>query len=62
MQKELTKSVLSNKEMKDLSSQVPIGRFADVSEIAKIAIFLCSDLNRYMTGQVLVVDGGFTVK
>jgi 3-oxoacyl-[acyl-carrier protein] reductase len=59
---ELTKSILSNKEMKDLSSQVPIGRFADVSEIAKIAIFLCSDLNRYMTGQVLVVDGGFTVK
>jgi len=59
---ELTKSILSSKEIKDLSSQVPLGRFADASEIAKIAVFLCSDLNRYMTGQVLVVDGGFTVK
>ncbi len=59
---ELTKSVLSEKEMKELSSEVPMSRFANVSEIANTALFLCSDLNSYMTGQVIVVDGGFTAK
>ena len=59
---ELTKSILSSKEMKDLSLQVPLGRFADASEIAKIAVFLCSDLNTYLTGQTIVVDGGVTTQ
>lgn len=59
---ELTVSILSRTEMKGLASDVPLGRFAEVSEIAKIAVFLCSDLNSYMTGQIVVADGGFTVK
>ncbi len=59
---ELTKSILSKQEMKSLNSAIPLGRFAEVSEIAKVAVFLCSDLNRYMTGQVVVGDGGFTIK
>ena len=59
---ELTKSILSSKEINDLSSQIPLGRFADAQEIAKIAVFLCSDLNTYLTGQAIVVDGGITVK
>lgn len=59
---ELTKSILSSREIKDLSSQIPLGRFADASEIAQIAVFLCSDLNTYLTGQTIVVDGGVTVQ
>ena len=59
---ELTKSILSSKEINDLSSQIPLGRFADAQEIAKIAVFLCSNLNTYLTGQTIVVDGGITVK
>jgi 3-oxoacyl-[acyl-carrier protein] reductase len=59
---ELTASTLSGKEMKELAAEIPLGRFADASEIAKAAVFLCSDFNSYMTGQVIVVDGGFTVK
>ena len=59
---ELTTSVLSKKEMLSLASEVPLGRFAEISEITKVAVFLCSDLNTYMTGQTLVVDGGFTIK
>ena len=59
---ELTVSILSRKEMEALASEVPLGRFAEVSEIARIAVFLCSDLNSYMTGQTVVADGGFTVK
>jgi len=56
---ELTKSILSEEEMKDLSSQVPIGRFAEPEEISRVVLFLASSLNTYLTGQNIVVDGGF---
>jgi 3-oxoacyl-[acyl-carrier protein] reductase len=59
---DLTMSILSENEIKELSKEVPIGRFADEEEIAKAAVFLCSDLNTYMTGQALVVDGGFVIR
>ena len=37
---------------------VPLGRFAAVSEIAESASYLMSERARYVTGEVLVVDGG----
>lgn len=59
---ELTKSTLSRSEIISLAAQIPLGRFANVNEIARVAVFLCSDLNTYITGQAIVVDGGFTIK
>lgn len=59
---ELTRRMLSKEEMAKLSSEVPLGRFAEVSEIARAVVFLCSDLNTYITGQTIVVDGGFTIR
>ena len=56
---ELTKSILSEEEMKNLASQVPIGRFAEPDEISRVVLFLASSLNTYLTGQNVVVDGGF---
>ena len=56
---EMTASILSKEEIKKLLKQIPMGRFAEAEEIAKVAVFLCSDLNSYITGQTLVVDGGF---
>ncbi|MFM8607485.1 MAG: SDR family NAD(P)-dependent oxidoreductase [Hyphomicrobiales bacterium] len=44
-----------------IKSQVPLGRWADVAEIAEPILFLVSDRSSYMTGQILVVDGGETV-
>tara|TARA_R110002020_G_scaffold174030_2_gene365032 strand:+ start:676 stop:1362 length:687 start_codon:yes stop_codon:yes gene_type:complete len=57
---ELTESILSEDEIKELSEQVPIGRFASVDEISKVVLFLSSDLNTYINGQDIKVDGGFT--
>jgi len=59
---DLTASMLSKHQMRSLSREVPLGRFANVSEMANVVAFLCSDMNTYMTGQTVVVDGGFTVR
>lgn len=58
---ELTKNSLSKEEISDLSNQIPLKRFAEPNEISKIVLFLCSDMNSYITGQNIVVDGGFTL-
>ena len=39
--------------------RIPMGRFADPAEIARVIRFLASDEASYVTGQVLFVDGGF---
>lgn len=59
---DLTRSTLSNSEIVRLSKQVPLGRFAQPKEIAHVAVFLCSGINSYLTGQAITVDGGFSIK
>ena len=41
------------------TKQIPLGRWADVGDIVGGVLFLCSDLSRYVTGQVLHINGGF---
>jgi 3-oxoacyl-[acyl-carrier protein] reductase len=42
-------------------SGIPLGRLGDPEDIAEVAAFLCSPKNRYLTGQDLIVDGGFSI-
>ncbi|PIR26749.1 MAG: SDR family oxidoreductase [Deltaproteobacteria bacterium CG11_big_fil_rev_8_21_14_0_20_42_23] len=56
---ELTKNILSKEEMEQLANVVPLGRFANPEEISKAVLFLSSDLNTYITGQDLLIDGGY---
>lgn len=39
-------------------AEIPMGRAGDPAEVAKVALFLASDLSSYMTGTVLEVTGG----
>jgi len=56
---ELTKSILSPIEIEELTEQIPIGRFAQPEDISAVVLFLSSAENRYITGQNIIVDGGF---
>ncbi len=57
---ELTRQNNSDEDLERIAETIPVGRLAEPAEIAKFVAFLCSEDNTYITGQVLVADGGFT--
>lgn len=54
------KSGVSVEEFRqDLFKKIPLGRYGKPEEFAKIVLFLCSESNTYITGQTVLIDGGF---
>ena len=53
--------VLSDEVKEAAMKQIPLGRFAEPEDIANAAVFLASDMASYITGQVLLVDGGMVM-
>lgn len=56
---DLTRQNNSLAALEKISTDIPLGRLAAPTEIARVARFLISDENTYLTGQTIVVDGGF---
>lgn len=58
---DMTRESLSPEQMTDLTAQVPMQKMAAPEDIAEVVRFLLSQENRYLTGQNIVVDGGFSI-
>ncbi len=57
---DLNRELLESTERgKEFQLRTPMGRFGQVEELAGAAVFLASEAASYVTGEVLVVDGGF---
>ena len=57
---EMTRRNNNPEQIAALASQTALGRLAQPGEIAELVAFLASDANTYITGQLVVIDGGFS--
>lgn len=52
---------LPDKKKKEILQSIPLGYFGQSEDVAKMVVFLCTDDARYITGQVINVDGGMVM-
>jgi 3-oxoacyl-[acyl-carrier protein] reductase len=51
---------LDEEQLSQIARRTPMGRPGDPSDVARAVLFLTDPSNNYLTGQVIVVDGGLT--
>ena len=54
-------SAVSDEDKKRLKESIPLKRWGQPEDVAKVAVFLASDKSAYMTGTVVTVDGGESI-
>jgi NAD(P)-dependent dehydrogenase (short-subunit alcohol dehydrogenase family) len=60
---ELNKPILENAELNaQFISKIPIGRWGQVEEVGKLALYLCSEEAGFITGTDVLIDGGWTAQ
>ena len=59
---ELTKKNNSPEQIEIISKEIPLGRMAQPVEMAEMIYFFGSVYNTYVTGQKIIVDGGYSVR
>lgn len=59
---EMTRPLLSKSGVKDkYEERIPMGRLGEPEDMATTAVYLASDASSYVTGQMIYVDGGWTI-
>ncbi len=59
----MTKKFLKNKNFKkNMLNNIPLGRFAEVGDVANAVVFLASDASSMITGTSILIDGGWTAQ
>lgn len=58
----LTNSDISQEQLNEHKKNYPLGRFGSVKDVASLIIYLMSSESSWMTGSLLKLDGGFTLK
>lgn len=56
---EMTTTMLSKEELQKHIDQVPLKKLGNVKDISNTVLFLASNFNNFITGQDIIVDGGF---
>ncbi len=54
-------SEYSLEEFDAIREQIPLGKIGSTEDIANLALFLCSDMSNYITGQVISPNGGWVI-
>lgn len=56
----LTETFYRDSDWQDaMLAKIPMGRFGDLDDLVGVSVFLAGDASRYITGQILYVDGGY---
>lgn len=59
---ELGKKAWAGEVGENMKNQIPAGRFGEPEEVAGVALFLASDAANLITGENIVIDGGYTIQ
>lgn len=55
----LTRSILNESEISKIGESIPMKRMGNSIEVGEFILWLCSEKNTYISGQNLIIDGGF---